>query len=83
MTQVMTTYVYETIPAKKGEKVRHFEIKQCMKDNALTEHPETGQAIRRVFVGGYGVLKSAKPAPRVPARSGGHCCGGGGGCGCH
>jgi predicted nucleic acid-binding Zn ribbon protein len=78
----MTTYVYETVPSKKGEKVRHFEIKQSMKDNALTKHPETGAAIRRVVLGGYGVLKSGQPAPRVPARSGGHCCGGGG-CGCH
>jgi len=78
----MTTYVYETIPAKKGEKVRHFEIKQSMKDNALTKHPETGEAIRRVVVGGYGVLKSGQQAPRVPAPArGGHCCGSA--CGCH
>jgi predicted nucleic acid-binding Zn ribbon protein len=78
----MTTYVYETIPAKKGGKVRHFEIKQSMKDNALTKHPETGEVIRRVVLGGYGVLKSGQPAPRVPAPSrGGHCCGSA--CGCH
>lgn len=78
----MTTYVYETIPVKKGENVRHFEIKQSMKDNALTKHPETGEAIRRVVLGGYGVLKSGQPAPRVPAPSrGGHCCGSS--CGCH
>jgi len=78
----MTTYVYETIPGKKGGKVSHFEIKQSMKDNALTKHPETGEAIRRVVLGGYGVLKSGQPAPRVPAPSGGgHCCGSA--CGCH
>ncbi len=78
----MTTYIYETIPAKKGAKVRHFEIKQSMKDDALTKHPETGEAIRRVLVGGYGILKSGQPAQRVTAPSGGgHCCGSA--CGCH
>jgi len=77
----MTTYVYETIPKKAGETVRHFEIRQSMKDAALTKHPETGEAIRRVVVGGYGILKSGEPAPRAAAPSGGHsCCGG---CGCH
>ena len=83
LPETMTTYVYETIPAKKGSKVRHFEIKQSMKDNPLAKHPETGEAIRRVVVGGYGILKSGQPAPRVPARTGGHghCCGGA--CGCH
>lgn len=76
----MTTYIYETIPAKKGEKVRHYEIKQSMKDDALTKHPETGEAIRRIVVGGYGVLKSGQAAP-APRPSGGHCCGSS--CGCH
>ncbi len=76
----MTTYVYETIPSKKGEKVRHYEIKQSMKDDALTTHPETGEAIRRVVLGGYGVIKSGQ-APAAPVPSGGHCCGHS--CGCH
>lgn len=76
----MTTYVYETIPSRKGEKVRHYEIKQSMKDAALSKHPETGEAIRRVVVGGYGVLKSGQaPAPQPSPR--GHCCGAS--CGCH
>ena len=65
----MTTYVYETIPERKGGKVRHFEIKQSMKDKALTKHPETGETIRRVVVGGYGVLKSGQAASRGPAPS--------------
>jgi len=77
----MTTYVYETIPSKKGEKVRHYEIKQSMRDDALTTHPETGEAIRRVVLGGYGVLKSGQSAPAAPMPSGGHCCGHA--CGCH
>jgi predicted nucleic acid-binding Zn ribbon protein len=77
----MTTYIYETIPTKKGEKVRHYEMKQSMKDDALSSHPETGEAIRRVVVGGYGILKSGQPAPTAAPRSGGHCCGSA--CGCH
>jgi predicted nucleic acid-binding Zn ribbon protein len=78
----MTTYLYETVPAKKGASVRRYEIRQSMKDAALTRHPETGETIRRIVSGGYGILKSGSPAPRAAARSGGHgCCGGG--CACH
>ena len=77
----MTTNIYDTITARDGDAVRHFEIKQSMRDAALTSHPETGEPIRRVVVGGYGILKSGEPAPRAAAPSGGHsCCGG---CGCH
>jgi predicted nucleic acid-binding Zn ribbon protein len=76
----MTTYVYETIPAKAGEKPRYFEIKQSMNDTALTKHPETGEPIRRVVLGGFGVLSSGK-SDSPSASSGGSCCGPG--CGCH
>ena len=55
---IMTTYIYETIPQNDGEAVKHYEIKQSMTDRALTRHPETGEPIRRVILGGYGVLKS-------------------------
>jgi predicted nucleic acid-binding Zn ribbon protein len=69
----MTTYVYETVPSKPGQKPRYFEIKQGMKDAPLTKHPETGDPIRRVVLGGFGVLKSgAKTRPAADA----------GGCGC-
>jgi predicted nucleic acid-binding Zn ribbon protein len=76
----MTTYVYETIPVKPGEKPQYFEIKQSMKDAALTKHPETGEPIRRVVLGGFGVLSSGKSGGEAPA-SGSSCCGPG--CGCH
>ena len=36
----MTTYVYESIPRKAGEKPRYFEIKQSMNDEALKEFEE-------------------------------------------
>ena len=54
----MTTYVYETIPQKTGLKRRYYEIKQSMKDAPLTKHPETGEPIRRVVLGGLGILSS-------------------------
>ncbi|HOX57390.1 MAG TPA: zinc ribbon domain-containing protein [Candidatus Paceibacterota bacterium] len=73
----MTTYVYETIPVKAGEKPRYFEIKQNMNAKPLTKHPETGVAIRRVVLGGFGVL-SGKSAD---SGSGGGCCSGPGCCG--
>jgi len=62
----MTTYVYETIPDQPGVKPRYFEIKQGMKDAALTQHPETGEPIRRVVLGGFGVLKSGSSAATRP-----------------
>ena len=76
----MTTYVYETIPAKAGEKPRYFEIKQNMNAKPLTKHPETGERIRRVVLGGFGVLSSGKTGDDADA-SGGSCCGPS--CGCH
>jgi len=75
----MAIYVYETIPASAGEMVRTYEIRQSMKDAALSQHPETGQPIRRVITGGLGILASSKGIS-APA-SGNQCCGSGG-CGC-
>ena len=70
----MPTYVYETL----GAKQRRFEVRQSMKDAALTHDPETGEPVRRVISGGYGLMQKAGAEPA----SGGHACGGGG-CGCH
>ena len=50
----MATYTYETIPQKKGQKPRRFEIKQKMSDSALTHDPESGLPVRRVITGGSG-----------------------------
>ena len=71
----MPTYLYETIPAKKGEKPVQFELQQSMKDAPLREHPETGVPVRRLISGGFGYLEKGK------ASGGGHSCGSG--CGCH
>ena len=70
----MPTYVYETTGARK----RRFEVRQSMKEAALTHDPETGEPVRRVISGGYGIMAKgtgSEPAPRS------HSCGGGG-CGC-
>lgn len=75
----MTTYVYETIPSKPGEKPSYFEIKQNMKAAPLKKHPETGEPIRRVVLGGFGVLSSGKSGS--DSSSGSTCCGPS--CGCH
>ena len=58
----MTTYVDEPIHQKTGEKPRYFEIKQNMKDAPLTKHPESGEPIRRVVLGGFGTLSSEASA---------------------
>jgi arsenite methyltransferase len=76
----MTTYVYETIPSKTGERPEYFELKQSMKDAPLAQHPESGKPIRRVVLGEYGVLKSGGAAKSEAAEEGGCCCGSGGCC---
>ena len=50
----MATYIYETIPRRKGEKPRQFEYVQKMTDTALTHEPKTGIPVRRIIVGGSG-----------------------------
>jgi predicted nucleic acid-binding Zn ribbon protein len=77
----MAVYVYQTIPSRDGEAVRTYEIRQSMKDAALTKHPETGERIRRVITGGLGVMTSAKGGAAPRPSSGGSSCGSG--CGCH
>ena len=75
----MATYIYETIDPKKP--ARRFELKQSMKDAPLTEHPETGEPIRRVITGGYGYASKGH-APKASDLGGGNSCGSGA-CGCH
>ncbi len=78
----MPTYEYETVPNKKGEPVKRYEFQQKMSDEPLTEHPETGEKLIKVYgafaVGGAGGSSNPQPSPS----SSGGCCGGGG-CGCH
>ena len=73
----MAIYVYETLT----EPRRQFEVRQGMTEAALTHDPDTGEPVRRVISGGYGILEKGRPAPAPAARRGGGCCGGS--CGCH
>ena len=50
----MPTYEYETIPTKKGQKPRRFEVQQSMKDAPFTKDPKTGEPVKRVISGGSG-----------------------------
>jgi predicted nucleic acid-binding Zn ribbon protein len=67
----VATYVYETIPAQPGGASRRFEVVQSMKDAPLRRHPDTGEPVRRVVTGGFGLMgvgerklsTSAAPAP--------------------
>lgn len=56
----MITYLYETVPASSREEPKHYEIQQAISDPPLTKHPQTGEAIRRVVLGGFGAPAAAK-----------------------
>jgi hypothetical protein len=45
----MPTYVYEVV-RKDGSTGERFEVVQTMSEPPLTEHPETGEPVRRVFL---------------------------------
>ncbi|MEM9017781.1 MAG: hypothetical protein AAGC68_12270, partial [Verrucomicrobiota bacterium] len=54
----MPTYIYETIPEDPTEEPVRFEIRQSMKEDALSTHPETGERVKRVITGGISTLRS-------------------------
>jgi predicted nucleic acid-binding Zn ribbon protein len=76
----MAIYLYETIPSTLGKKPKQYEIQQSMKDEPLTHHPDTGELIKRVITGGYGVITPGSGSQ--PATASSHSCGRGS-CGCH
>jgi predicted nucleic acid-binding Zn ribbon protein len=66
---LMATYIYETIPQKRGQKPRRFEYEQKMTDPPLTKDPETGLPVRRVITGqhyhaGTSILSMNRPKRR-------------------
>jgi predicted nucleic acid-binding Zn ribbon protein len=73
----MPTYVYET--TDKSKPIRRFEVKQSMKDEPLTTDPETGEPVRRVISGGYGVVVPGGSAGPSVGSVGSH----GSDCSCH
>ena len=52
----MATYVYETIPNDPKAKPRRFEFEQKMSDPPLKWEPGTRVPVRRVIVGGSGLV---------------------------
>jgi hypothetical protein len=81
----MATYVYETLArTAAGAPVRRFEHQQSMSSAALTTDPETGLPVRRVPMGGYGLITGARgysgaiaqpDACATHTAAGGDCCG--------
>jgi len=69
------TYLYETIPANEGDPIEQFEVQQSMNDLPLTQHPETGAPVRRVILGGWGLMTS-----KSNSSSSQSCCTPGSGC---
>jgi hypothetical protein len=59
----MATYIYETITPVEGEAPRRFELVQSMKDAPLVQHPATGEPIKRVITGGYGLMGLSEKKP--------------------
>ena len=68
----MPTYVYETIPEKPDEQVVRFELQQSMSDAPLETHPETGQAVKRLILGGFGHIRKSDFIP-MERPCGGNC----------
>jgi len=52
----MATYIYETIPRDARTRPRRFEVQQKMSEPPLKRDPETGLPVRRVIVGGSGLV---------------------------
>lgn len=62
----MATYVYETVPDQPGETPRRFEVVQSMKDAPLTRDPASGQRVRRVISGGFGLMGVSEKNTSTP-----------------
>ncbi|WP_438479648.1 FmdB family zinc ribbon protein [Oleiharenicola lentus] len=81
----MATYIYETIPRQPDKLPRRFEVVQSMKDAPLKTDPETGEAVRRVISGGFGLMgvveKKSSKAPTAASAAKTAACAPG--CACH
>lgn len=65
----MPIYVYESIPQNPKEEPRYFEFSQRMADKPYKKHPDTGEPIRRVILGNFGILTG-----RSSDKGSGSCC---------
>ena len=50
----MPTYIYET--TDQTRPIRRFEVKQAFAEKPLLLDPMTGELVRRVIIGGYGIV---------------------------
>jgi predicted nucleic acid-binding Zn ribbon protein len=76
----LATYVYETVPRSQGETPVRFEVVQSMKDAPLTRHPDTGEPVRRVISGGFGLMGVGDKPGAATASAAAACAPG---CACH
>lgn len=67
----MATYIYETIPKDARTKPRRFEVVQKMSEPALKTDPETGLPVRRIIVGGSGIVTHGASILSMNTRSSG------------
>ncbi len=76
----MATYVYETIPQSPDDLPQRFELVQSMKAAPLEKHPDTGQPVRRIVTGGYGLISGRDKTSPVSSSPVASCRPG---CACH
>jgi predicted nucleic acid-binding Zn ribbon protein len=58
------TYLYET--TDRTRPIRQFEVKQAFAEKPLLLDPATGELVRRVITGGYGiVIRGGAAGPSV------------------
>ena len=50
----MPTYIYETTDPTRP--IRRFEVKQAFGEKPLLRDLATGESVRRVITGGYGIV---------------------------
>jgi predicted nucleic acid-binding Zn ribbon protein len=60
----MPTYLYET--TDQTRPIRQFEVRQAFAEKPLLLDPATGELVRRIITGGYGiVVRGSAAGPSV------------------
>ncbi len=77
----MPIYLYETIPSLPDQPTERFEVKQSMNETALSRHPKTGEAVRRIISGGFLILKGDEASASASKPPSSTSCGSA--CACH
>lgn len=73
----MPTYLYQVVSDEAGAEPEVFEVRQSMRDEPLSRHPATGEPVRRIVTGGFGLMKVRSGPTSVSAHNHdpGGCCG--------